>query len=193
MLEATDSPEDPKPARCPHCQAEIYWSDASQCWMCGQALGRLEPPGAPSPPPEAAARRTFGLTSLMLIIVVIAVCLGVLREVPWMGILLAGAVVPALAWTVVVVARSKARRGRPLPAREKVGIFGFALAAVAAIWAAALVAFVITCFPVGMATMDGGANGFILACGVGGVAALAAGYGSYRLFRLLWRSRPRKE
>ena len=84
------------PGRCPHCQAEVFWSDASQCWMCGQALDRSAPPAGPPPPPVPTARSTFGLSSVMLVIALIAVCLGVVREVPWLGIVLAITVAPAL-------------------------------------------------------------------------------------------------
>jgi hypothetical protein len=179
----------PDPARCPHCQAEVYWSEATQCWLCGQSLDRPGPAVAPPPPPMEPARRTFGLSSLMLVIALVAVCLGVYREVPGLGILLAILVTPALVRTSVVATRRKAG-GRPMPPLDKVGVFAGTLAAVVVIGVSAIAAFAITCFPIGLAAFSMGRNGGVLgvtAFLVGFCAALAAGYGAYRLIRRIGR------
>jgi hypothetical protein len=173
----------PEPGCCPYCWAENHRSDATNCWRCDRPIER---PEATRPPP--AARPRFGLGALMMLIALIAVCLGLMREAPGLLVLLAVTVAPALVWTLVVTSRTKAEEGRPMSLPETMGVFILALLAVVIIWVSSLIAFVATCLPIGFVTFDlgrGGGLGVVLAFGIGGVAAVAAGYGTYRLLRRL--------
>jgi len=100
----------------------------------------------------------------MVLIAVIAVCLGVLRLVPGLGILLIILVIPALARTFVGATRRQAL-GRSMSWDEKVLAFLGSLGIVAVIGLAASIAFVATCFPTGYVMLmgAGGPAGFILA------------------------------
>ena len=81
-----------------------------------------------------------------MVIAVIAVCLGVAHENLILGIILAVAVAPALVYTVIVAARSKAR-GRPMAVLDKVRTFLLAIVGVVVIAVSAIIAFFVTCFP----------------------------------------------
>jgi hypothetical protein len=118
-----------------------------------------------------------------MVIAVIAVCLGVAHENLNLGIIQAVAVAPALAHTVIVAARSKAR-GRPMDVFEKVSTFVIAIVGVVVIAVSAIVAFFVTCFPVSVAARDFGV-GLV----IGGTAAVAAA--AYVTYRLLTSDRRR--
>jgi len=79
-------------------------------------------------------------------ITVIAFCLGVWHEAPFLAVILAVAVTPALLYTFIMVATKRAAEGRPMAAFDGVGSFFAALAGVVAIALAALIAFFVTCF-----------------------------------------------
>ena len=173
----------PGQSRCPHCGAEVYWSEATQCWGCGRPLGWFE--RANREARARPARRGNRLGSVMLGVALIAVGLGAIRVAPGLGIVLAILATPALVRTALVAADQEAR-GRPLTLLEKVGVFAGTLAAVVVVGVTAIVAFVATCFPIGLAGFSAGsAGGVLVFIGflVGFCAALAAGYGAYRLIR----------
>jgi hypothetical protein len=123
----------------------------------------------------------FQISSLMLLIAVIAVCAGVWRAGAGWGFALAVAVMPALVYTTFVAFESAAA-GRPMDVIEKVGSFIAALAGVVVVALAALIAFCMTCFPAGIVSRN---VGFALA--IGGTAAIAAA--AYMTRVLLRRSR----
>ena len=119
---------------------------------------------------------TFRISSLLLIIPVIAVCLAAGQVQPYAGIGLAVVVLPALGYTCVVAFKSAAA-GKPMLVAEKVHTFGAAFLGVMVIEFAALVAFCMTCFPTGyIAFSAGGATPAIVgAFVIGGLAGVAAG------------------
>jgi len=124
----------------------------------------------------------------MMAIAVIAVCLGVWHEEPVLGIVLAVAVAPALGYTVFLAAKTKAR-GRPMAVFEKVDTFIAAIVGVVVIELSTFIAFFVTCFPIGLVAFaaTGGINnkgtgitGVVVAVVIGGAAAIAAAYMTYR-------------
>jgi hypothetical protein len=87
-------------------------------------------------PPKAATWQ-FSLETILLIMTLIAVCLGVFHHWPGLGILLAAFSTPALIG-IIAVGAERRQRGRPMTAAEKIAgflaMFGvLLLAAVAAV------------------------------------------------------------
>ena len=130
---------------CPECGASNR-PNAAYCFLCGHDLDtdRPEPrarastspipfaasePVNPYAPPTTFASRaiTFRISSLLMVIAVIAVCLGVAHENLILGIILAVAVTPALVYTVIVAAKrqgqgktdGRSRQGAYLPRRDR--------------------------------------------------------------------------
>ncbi len=71
---------------CPHCGTRLQPEDTA-CWLCGQRISTVfssdKAETTETPPPLVAnTALTFNLSSLMLIITLIAVCLGVFRLRP---------------------------------------------------------------------------------------------------------------
>ncbi len=147
----------------------------------------LDDASAPPAGREESASRVIQLNTLMLLIAVIAVCLGVLREMPGLGILLIVLVIPALARTVVGARRRQAV-GHSMSAAEKTLAFVGSLGVVAVIGLAATNAFVATCVPTGrvVGLGAGGLPGIILAFAIG---LTVGGIVLYHLARLLWPQR----
>ena len=176
---------------CPECGASNRPANKS-CFLCGHDLDSAAPdtragaarspivfssvdavdPYEP-PPGVGSTPRTFRISSLLLLIAVIAVCLGVFHEQPVLGIILAVAVTPAMAYTMIVAAKSEAR-GRPLATIDKISTFLAAIVGVVIIAFSALVAFVSTCFPAGFIGMNVGGAGIIFAVVIGATAGIAA-------------------
>jgi hypothetical protein len=125
----------------------------------------------------------------MLIIALIAVCLGVAREAPGLGIALGVVSTPALVRTVFA-ARRRESTGRPMSVGEKFVAFLGSIAVVVTLCAASGAAFVAICFPIGLAsfsTSRGGGGGVAIAFTLGIVAGLVV---IFFLARRLW---PRKD
>jgi len=127
------------------------------------------------------------------VIAVISVCLGVARENVVLGIFLAVLVAPALGYTVIVAAKSKAR-GRPMAVFKKVSTFLAALVGVVVIAVSAFIAFFVTCLSVGIASeagyigRDWDLKTLVTACVYGGgTAAVAAA--AFMTYFLLTRKR----
>jgi len=206
------APPDPIGLDCPECGA-ANWAGETTCFLCGHGLDTARPEtrtGAPKSPalptsPElvnpyappttfVSPALTFRISSLLMVIAVIAVCLGVARENLFLGIFLAVVVAPALMYTVIAAARSRAS-GMPRAVFEKVSTFFAALVGVVVIEVSALIAFCMTCVPVGYATLAAGywaiaGNvrnewGLIFALATGGAAGVAAA--AYMTYRLLHR------
>jgi hypothetical protein len=119
----------------------------------------------------AASKFTFTLSSLMLVIALIAVGMGLLYEAPGLGILFAIVAIPALARTFVEVGRAKAV-GRSLSTADKLSFFGISVALITVICVSALIAFVITCLPTAAASASAaGMAGVLVGLIVGTVAA----------------------
>jgi hypothetical protein len=94
------------------------------CWLCG----------APHPATtiDRRAAYQFGLSSLFLTTLLVALVLSVYRLAPALGICLAILAVPALLHTCVAVAR-KSVRGQAVSVSEKASTFARALGAAGAI------------------------------------------------------------
>jgi hypothetical protein len=185
--------------RCPHCQAGNR-PGADCCFLCHEPIpldaevvdaslwGAPQVPltGDEDVPAPATVRHTFTLSSLMLLIALVAVTLGVFRIEPGLGIVLVIVVTPALIRTLLAVSRDKAR-GRALNPLEKVGVFVASLGIVIVIGLAAIIAFVATCVPIGLANSDNMTSNSLVTAVV--IGLIAAGLVAFPLIRWLW---PRK-
>jgi hypothetical protein len=169
------TPEDSVVVICRDCGA-LARAGETTCFLCGRRLGAVD---AAKETPQLAAvvrptlRPTYHMSSFLLLIAVVAVCLGAGRDQPVLGIALAVVVVPAAAYTTIVAFRS-AGTGRPMSVFEKIGSFAGAITGVLAIEFAALVTFCMTCIPAGFVTASAGEPGIIVAIVIGGTAAVAA-------------------
>jgi hypothetical protein len=162
-------------------------TEVMTCHVCGHHLDAIIPrmeAGASSWPsprawesvnPDAPAAGgnssavTFRISSLLMVIAVIAVWLGAARESPGLGIFLAIVVVPALVYTVIAAARRKARLS-PMAARHLVRTFFIAIAAVLFIEVSTLLALFWAFLLVVYVTGNSG-----IAVVIGGMAAIVAG------------------
>jgi hypothetical protein len=119
------------------------------CWLCRHPLSAEAPPtpgtSQPFAVPHVSPAQTFTISSLMLIIALIAVCLGVTREAPGLGIGLAVLCTPALIRAKAATARSRAQ-GQHVTIADKILAFAGSLGVVVLIGAAASAAFFATCF-----------------------------------------------
>lgn len=171
--------------RCPNCGADNRPGPGC-CFLCLHAISPeaervLPSPERPQPPVTFAAGRTFSLASLLLMIALMAICLGVGHEVPGLGIALAIVSAPALIRTTVLASRSRGR-GRPMSASAKVWMFLASLAAVVVVFLSAVVAFFATCFPIGWVSVGLDSQpGMLVAFIAGAVTAIAAPIFTYRL------------
>jgi hypothetical protein len=148
---------------CPMCTAENRRGTA-RCFLCGQSLsGATE--FVPSKP-SAGRQTTFRITSIMLLIALIAVVLGVFREAPGLAIPLAVAGTIALMRTIVFAA------GRPGPPSvfDHMAVFLGTFVAVVVVAIAAVVSFFMTCLAVASGSKDLGAG--LMIGGIVGVAVL---------------------
>ena len=189
---------------CPQCFSSNRPGDIT-CFLCGHGLENAmvkietEAQRAPTPPRSSGSVNpyappasdispavTFRIGSLLLVIAVIAVCLGVARENLVLGIILAVVVVPALIYTFIVVEKRSA--GIPMAVPDKAFTFLVAIGGVLIIEFSGLVAFCMTCIPIGSVSF--GANsavGMIIALTLGGIAAIAAAW--YATYLLVFRKR----
>ncbi|MBC8870045.1 MAG: hypothetical protein H8E44_11540 [Planctomycetes bacterium] len=187
-----NSPPDHDPRTCPECGATLR-SEASRCWLCAKTIETSTATAAqPLCPAEQFAARQFSLSSLMLIITLLAVVLGVARLSPGIGVGLAIVATPALVRTCITSVRRKTR-GQPMTPLEKVGVFAATLGAVLTIVIAAVAAFYATCWVgfFGGATVSSiwakgyDSIGWGLVTGV--LLGLVVGlYVAYLSIRLLW-------
>jgi hypothetical protein len=95
--------------RCTECGAG-YRPGAKRCWLCGAKLP--EEPIEALVLPEAAAdanTATFSLSSLFLVVTLVAVGAGIAAAAPGLGVLFVIVATPALVRTIVVASRQKAR------------------------------------------------------------------------------------
>jgi hypothetical protein len=158
---------------CPDCGAANRDGE-TVCYRCGQPLGAANAAKASAHVARVlapASRRTFHISSLLLLIALIALCLGALRAQLVLGIVLSAVLLPAAVYTTIIASRSAAT-GTPMPLFEKLNRFGVAIAGTLVVEFAALVAFCITCVPVGFMAFS--ESGVIVACVVGGIAAIVA-------------------
>ena len=186
---------------CPRCGADLGDPPAVRCASCGwwgditgtatrTSIEHTFPEDAnPYAPPRApiGPRPTMHLGTLMLLIAVIAILIGVTVQEPVVGMVLCLVTVPALVRTTVAVDRLRARQ--PVSGMRVVGLFFNSLAVSGLTIFAAFLAFCVTCFPVGLVSMNANAAvGSVLAFVLGFVAA---GYVVYLLARKIWPIVPR--
>jgi len=189
-----------KERRCPGCGALIP-PEAKKCWLChGRPDDAEEASGSTFVPPdpvaatgelpvvqsEYQARFQFSLGSMMLLVTLTAVILGVFATVPGLGVALAILAAPALIRTAVLASRRQST-GHPMEVQAKLSVFIGTLALVAVIVAAAVGAFVATCFPIGLAGFSAESEFlFVFAWVAGLVVAILVIYGLIRAFRRQW-------
>jgi hypothetical protein len=131
----------------------------------------------------AGAHRTYQISTLMLLIALIAVCLGVMHEVPGLGIALFLVMIPALVRTTTGAARRRAE-GRPMSWQERAIVFAASMGIVVLTGLAALITFVAICFPTGMFMIGSGSQaGFVVAIALGIVGAIVV---CFLVGRALW-------
>jgi hypothetical protein len=112
---------------CPECGAAVKPLDAS-CWLCHRSLVVQAEVVEPGPaharrlPPRAANPAQFSLETLMLVITLIAVCLGLIMAAPGWGIVVAIVAAPALVRTLVAGYQER-KAGTPMALGEKVLTF----------------------------------------------------------------------
>lgn len=131
-------------AFCPSCGAGRA-ADRTSCWLCLAPYDGTPPPRAAIAPDSrlaAANPSQFSIATILLVTTLAAVCLGVFRLAPGLGIVLMIFAVPALVRTVFV-GRGEHRHGRRLSTGRKIGHFFLSLAIMYAVWTAASMAFAV--------------------------------------------------
>lgn len=112
----------PSPRHCPECGATDRLA-AERCWMCGARL--REPAGqAQSPFAAEATSATFSLSSLFLVMTLVAVGAGVFAAAPGLGVLFLIVATPALVRTMVITSRQKSHGVATTPAEKFVAFLG---------------------------------------------------------------------
>lgn len=167
--------------RCRECGAECHF-DAARCWLCGASN-----PGAAHPSESisagASTATTFSLTSLFMVMTLVAVGAGVFAAAPGLGIIFAILATPALIRTVVITAKQKSRGVAATPGQKVVrflGSVGVVLLVLISIGVALLTACLTACAGYAL----GGKNGLGIGTAIGGAAGLALiGW----LLWLIWR------
>jgi len=145
---------------CLDCGA-VNSATTGRCWLCGNHIDagtekdqQLEPEStkgddaARSPPtdvPASGGRLTFHLDSLLLTMTLVAVCAGVTRLSPGLGIAFAVISAPAFLRTAVA-ARRKRREGSRWSPIDKAVAFVGSLLVVVTVAISAGVAFYLTCW-----------------------------------------------
>lgn len=182
-------PSRPRFVVCPHCQTENL-PGRGECFRCGKSLPLTTGPEDPWKPPASADELPpggFHIGALMLVIALIAVCLGMTVEAPGLGVVLVLISIPATIRTAVADRRRR-RQGRPMTWREYLVVLAASAGVVTAIGVGSVIAFMATCLPVGFLSVGAlGGGGIILAFVVG---LGTAGFVAFHLIRRLW---PRKE
>ena len=167
---------------CPMCGAELRQGDA-RCWLCGHALDRptsivVPPLPAGTAPPAVGRTDSFSLETLMLVVTLIAICLGVFVQAPGLGILLCILALPAFVRTLLVV-RRRGQLSRGVPLGQRIALFlgslGFSLVVLILVVVSSVGVFCGVCL--GLATVstpDGTSISVALVAGVGAMIVVFA-------------------
>ncbi|MGB6043189.1 MAG: hypothetical protein WBF93_08545 [Pirellulales bacterium] len=164
---------------CVECGAQVS-AVGPDCWLCGASL-QNEAHITPARPPDAIAPPrvepiSFGLSTLMLIVTLAAICFGLLGRAPGLAVPMCVLLVPVFVRTVMVVRRRQAA-GAPVSAWEKVGLFAgsFGVASLLAVVVsvAAFCSFCGVCL-LAVSTDKSYGGGETLAFGIGMCTAAAA-------------------
>jgi hypothetical protein len=194
------SPSSAESLQCSECGALVGARDV--CWLCGAAIvvsaEAVDPTGnSPFVPDWEKKRRAsasqFSLESLMLVITLIAVCLGMLVAVPGLGVLVCIVAVPALVRALIAGRQHKAVSGS-LNLQEKVLAFLASTGIVLGILLAGLSAFAVacvgTCFAalgIAEASGSGAAENWIFPLALGSAVVVALAVVGW----LFWLTLPR--
>src|SRR5882672_9411675 len=149
----------PQTATCPDCGASLAAGQA-RCWLCQR---KASAPSAENPytPPRPIASGNlpaqFSLSSLFLVMTLVAVCLGVFMQAPGLGVLFGIVATPALIRTMIAASYQR-QAGAPLTALEKVGTFFISWFIMGAIGLASFVAFAVVCVAGAYITVFAGAD-----------------------------------
>jgi hypothetical protein len=155
---------------CPACGAGVS-ADRTSCWLCGGPLAAAADGAAPRPAPAHAAAEvgwTFSLSTLMLIVTLVAVTLGIAGLEPVLGnsglailaaIVFAMVAAPAMLRTSLASARQR-RAGQPMTFPQKLLVLAGSLGVMIATGVAACVAFCATCFGTLFGSAAFGAKGY---------------------------------
>jgi hypothetical protein len=191
---------------CPRCGASNL-PNRVDCFLCGLSLvstrsappdredglvellpaDRANPYAAPKVP--VAMGPTFRISTLLLVIAAIAVCLGVIHEAPGLGIPLGVLSFAALGRTVVVANRGL-QRGHALSLPDKIAVFLATVGIGVVIMICIVIAVVAALFALCMFAGGGSTDVTVPAMGLGAVVlGLGTIWGSVLVVRRLGRVR----
>lgn len=142
--------------KCPECGAELA-RGAAQCWLCRAPIAASgaapevvlatavdEPANPYRAPQPSSSPQQFRLSTLLLSVTVVALCVGLYRVAPGLIVVLLIFAVPALVRTA-----SKSRRaaelGMPMSAGEKVASFLAGVGIVLLVLVGLCIAFFLAC------------------------------------------------
>jgi hypothetical protein len=159
----------------------------TQCWLCKHPLGGGGKADDSVVLAQAVPVQTqFGLSTILLVITVLCICLGLISVAPGLIVPLVVIVAPALVRTAVATRLSSG----PVSVGDKIATFSASLGIIVLIWIAGLVAFGTACtlIVIGGASMNfsNDAIGFLLLLGV----CAALGAFAFMIW-LLYKSWPR--
>jgi hypothetical protein len=195
------SPQFSPLGHCPYCAAERK-PGQSHCWLCQSWLpsnsaaeaADLDLKQKAYLPAAKSGSFQFGISSLLLLITLVAIICSVIKMNPGIGIVVAGLSIPALVWTIIVAIR-RGQSGRPMSVAGKAGVFVLAMLLFLGIVVAVVGAFLIALFAI-CAAGNNGRGGFggdpvtaiLLASGAALVVVIFCALGLWTIWR---RSRPK--
>ena len=164
---------------CQHCGAANSL-ERTDCWLCHGAM----PGDQPQVSPPRRSPQSFALSSLFLMVTLIAVCMGVAVAAPGMAVVLLIVVVPALVRTFAATNRDEHVGDNPTVA-DKLANFVISIGLVLLVCVAAFIAFNVACWSLcGLAAVTRSEALIVISIGGGVLAAIAcAGW-------LLWKTWP---
>jgi hypothetical protein len=148
------SPQSSPFGYCPYCAAERK-PGQSHCWLCQSWL----PTGGAAEAADLALKQIaqqpnakhgvfqFGLSSLLLLVTLVAILCSIIKMNPGIGIVVAGLAIPALVWTMIVAIR-RGQSGAPMSAFGKTGVFVLAMLLFLGVLVAVIGAFLIALFAI---------------------------------------------
>jgi hypothetical protein len=170
---------------CRECGASLAAGHA-RCWLCqhkSQAGSEPNPYAAPRPVTGEDLSLQAGVSSLVLIMALVAVNVGAFLIWPGLGALVAVISLPALVRTLVASGRSR-RRGSAYSPLEKVEVFIVSVCIVFAVGMASVIAFFVVCFGGGSIALVANASETVFIGVAFGGGALAASALAIYLFHL---------
>jgi hypothetical protein len=180
--------QQPAEVACVSCGAtNAPWD--TQCWLCKHPLrGGGKADDSVILAQAVPVQPQFGLSTILLVITVLCICLGLISVAPGLIVPLVVIVAPALVRTAVASRLS----GGPVSVGDKIATFSASLGIIVLIWIAGLVAFFTACtlIVLGGAAMSfkDNAIGFLLLLGV----CAALGAFAFMIW-LLYKSWPRNK